>query len=360
MAINIRNTWGEAKKDISDAIESVRSDFTDVSKYITCPEIIVTSRGNGLDTITCTSSDGLSVVPETSEDKTIFKLPKYSTYTIVGKYGDYTQTEVVEVDICKQYPISLEYYSDTFANNSWDTIIDFCQRRVVPSTWKAGDSKTIPLLNSSGKEASSITVEIIGVNEDVYSDTPLLSAPLTFLAVINEEYLWNTDKNPNYRMHYDSSFTNKETNTVGWSGCDARNAIDGTHGVGSYTIPAYILNAIKAISKKTSIGGGSTAIETTSDKFWLLSASEYLGEGGSYASSNEGNQYEFFANGNLLVGDSSTCIYPLRSPDITNSTNYCCLRCSGTSSAGYKATSIGTKSSTNTFDKNYIPIGFCF
>lgn len=348
MAINIRNTWGEAKKDISDAIESLQ----DVSKYITCPEIIVTSRGNGQDTITCTSSDGISVIPETSEDKTIFKLPKYSTYTIVGKYGGYTQTEVVEVDVCKQYPLSLEYYSDTFADNSWDTIIDFCQRRVVPSTWKAGDVKTIPLFNSAGKEVSSvITVEIVGINEDTYSDESALSAPLTFLAINNARYFWNIDKSKYYRMH------NTAINTVGWSGCDARNALDGTNGASGYSIPDYILNSVKAVSKKTSVGGGSTDIETTSDKFWFLSASEYFGDGGSYASSNEGNQYEFFANGNLLPkGVSSNILYFLRSPDITNSSKYC--RAVGTSDTEYKPTLLNPYSAT--YEGGGYAIGFCF
>lgn len=370
MFVNIRNTWGDAKQDISDAIEGVQKNLDSAAVLITCPEIIVTTRWSGED-ITCVSADGSMIEGEISDNKVVFKLPDYGTYTITGIHDGYTQTQTVDVMVCQQYPISIEYYSDVFSENSWETIIDFCQRNVVPDTWKPGDVKGVQTTDINGViQASSITmpIMILGKHEDVYEDG-IRQAPLTFVTTQYSYGLWDTSIKSNYRMHYDASVgsgSNYSSNAQGWEGCDARKALVGDNYINNNSyIPSYIIDAVKPVLKKTSVGLQSTEIKTTEDKFWFLSVTEYLGNGGDYAADGEGGQYEYFANGNALWGYSSNNL-PLRSPDITTTTSYCVLKCGTTAGVNpnggcsYRVTGVSTLKSNVTFDNGCMPVGFCF
>ena len=64
-------------------------------------------------------------------------------------------------------------YSDNLADNTWEQIIEVCQKKIVPPSWKVGDQKAMTI------NAVDYLVDIIGINHDDYSDG-FGKAPFTF------------------------------------------------------------------------------------------------------------------------------------------------------------------------------------
>ena len=71
------------------------------------------------------------------------------------------------------YPLKFSPYRSTFANNSWEMIIQACKNNEVPSAWNIGDQKTMTI------GGVDYEIDIIGKNHDTYSDGSG-KAPLTF------------------------------------------------------------------------------------------------------------------------------------------------------------------------------------
>ena len=167
-----------------------------------------------------------------------------------------------------------------FADNTWKNIILACQSNSVPETWKVGDIKTMKIGNYT------YDIAIIGKNHDTYTGGDV-KAPLTFQLF----QLYGTDAQMN----------ETKDNTTGWSGSKMRNT---TMAEILAAMPDEVKNAIKAVDK-VSLNGSKDALETTSDKLFLLSEKEVNGSeyySGGYV---EGSRYAYYAdqkwdsNGNL-------------------------------------------------------------
>lgn len=104
-------------------------------------------------------------------------------------------------------------------------------------------------------------------------------------------------------------------------------------------LPNDLQEAIKFVDKKTTKGGKTTSIITSSDKLFLLSEVEidgteedgYTGEGEQYEywkkiknGTLEGDRVKYLANGTGGAG-----IWWLRSPNISNPTAFRCITQSG-------------------------------
>ena len=187
-----------------------------------------------------------------------------------------------------------------FSNNDWATIIETCQKNVVPDTWKVGDSKSMTI------NGISYTVDIIGKNHDVYSDGSG-TAPLTFQ--MHDCYTTQTVMN------------SSSTNSGGWKNC----AMRVTHLPAILALmPNEVKSGVKEVNKLTSAGNQSTSIDTTADKLFLLSEIEVFGSINRSAS-GEGKQYDYYAAGNskMKYKDGTLFGWWERSPSIAN-TNYFC------------------------------------
>ena len=167
-----------------------------------------------------------------------------------------------------------------FADNDWSDIVLACENNCVPESWNVGDKKAMTI----GKYTYDIA--IIGKNHDVYSDGSG-KAPLTLQLF----QLYGTDAQMN----------ETQDNTTGWSGSKMRNT---TMEEIRSVMPDEVKNAIKAVDK-VSLNGSKNALETTSDKLFLLSEKEVNGSeyySGGYV---EGARYAYYAdqkwdsNGNL-------------------------------------------------------------
>ena len=213
---------------------------------------------------------------------------------------------------------------DNFANNSWGTIIEVCQRGIVPNSWAVGDSKMMTI------NGSDYQIDIIGKNHDTY--TAGGTAPLTF------------QMHDCYGTKYQMNSSN--TNSGGWTSCAMRS----THLPAILALmPTEVQNGIREVNKLTSEGSQSSTINTTADKLFLLSEIEIFGSV-RYSKSGEGTQYDYYSAGNSKVKNFSGSAYSWweRSPMGSSSTAFCRVYSNGTNNNANASVSIG------------VAFGFCF
>ena len=219
-----------------------------------------------------------------------------------------------------QYP-----YEANFADNTWETIIAVCQKKIVPPTWKVGDQKAMTI------GGTDYLIDIIGINHDDYSDGSG-KAPFTFQ--LHDCY---ADK---------KAMNRSNTNSGGWTSCAMRS----THLPAILALmPTEVKNGIREVNKLTSAGNKSSTINTTADKLFLLSEIEIFGSV-SYSKSGEGTQYDYYKAGNSKVKNrnGSAANWWERSPRASSSTNFCVVRSSGSANIGSAINAIG------------VAFGFCF
>lgn len=98
-------------------------------------------------------------------------------------------------------------------------------------------------------------------------------------------------------------------------------------------LPTELKDAIKAVNKKTSSGGGSSSIRTDAMYLWLFAEIEVFGST-TYSYAGEGTQYPYFATSaerikRLSNGAGNASYWWERSPDRINSTAFCLVDASG-------------------------------
>ena len=304
---------GKAAGSLSISPTSMTLDTTTKSKTIT-----VTRSGNG--TISAVSSNTAATVSVSGNTVTVTgKANGRATITISVAAGtNYT------APTSKTCAVTVSFLKDNFADNDWASIIAACHSGSVPSTWVVGNSKTMTI------NGASYQVDIIGKNHDTYASGG--KAPLTFQ--LHDCY--GETKNMN----------SSNTNSGGWTSCAMRS----THLPAILALmPTEVQNGIREVSKKASVGGASSTIETVSDKLFLLSEVEIFGST-SYSAAGEGTQYDYYKAGNSKVKkqNGSAAYWWERSPIASNSAFFCLVYSSGDASFDYASIARG------------VAFGFCF
>ena len=316
------------------SVKATLNGKTSDTKSVTFTDRYTTSLTFFSATITVTVESGASVVlkkngttlqTKTSTGTVVFTVTETGTYTIVAtKNGQTTSGSVNVVSSTTSYALTLSFLNDNFANNSWASIIAACHSGSVPSTWVVGNSKTMTI------NGASYQVDIIGKNHDAY--TAGGKAPLTFQL---------------HDCYADTEAMNSsDTNSGGWK----NSAMRTTHLPAILALmPTEVQNGIREVSKKASVGGASSTIETVSDKLFLLSEVEIFGST-SYSAAGEGTQYDYYKAGNSKVKkrNGSADYWWERSPLATSSTYFCLVNSNGTANA-YHASGAGG-----------VAFGFCF
>lgn len=218
-----------------------------------------------------------------------------------------------------QYP-----YEANFADNTWKHIIAACQKKIIPTTWKVGDQKAMTI------GGTDYLIDIIGINHDTY--TAGGTAPMTFQL---------------HDCYADRKVMNSSnTNSGGWK----NSAMRTTHLPAILALmPTEVQNGIREVSKKASVGGASSTIETVSDKLFLLSEVEIFGST-TYSAAGEGTQYDYYKAGNSKVKNrnGSAAGWWGRSPYAGDSTFFCVVRNKGNEGLGDASRAYG------------VAFGFCF
>ena len=206
-----------------------------------------------------------------------------------------------------QYP-----YEANFAANTWEQIIEACQKKIIPTTWKVGDQKAMTI------GGTDYLIDIIGINHDTYAAGG--KAPLTFQ--LHDCYADTKDMN------------SSNTNSGGWTSCAMRS----THLPAILALmPTEVKNGIREVNKLTSAGNKSSTINTTADKLFLLSEVEIFGST-RYSAAGEGTQYDYYKAGNSKVKkrNGSAASWWERSPRASDSSRFCMVNSSGNAN-GYLA-----------------------
>ena len=222
--------------------------------------------------------------------------------------------------------ISSPSFPATFADATWEQIIDACHQNAVPDTWVA-DGTCYKDMEING---TNYRIDIIGKNHDTYADGE--TAPLTF------------QMHDCYGTTYQMNSSN--TNSGGWTNCAMRS----THLPAILNLmPAEVKAAIRDVQKKSSAGNQSSSIQTTNDKLFLLSEIEIFGST-TYSFAGEGKQYAYYQAGNSKVKNLSGSAYTWweRSPASGYSAAFCFVLSSGNADA-YRASGSGG-----------VAFGFCF
>ena len=215
-------------------------------------------------------------------------------------------------------------YEANFSDNTWEQIIAACQRNTIPETWAVGNQKTMTI------NGISYQIDIIGKNHDTY--TAGGTAPLTFQ--LHDCY--GETKNMN----------SSDTNSGGWK----NSAMRTTHLPAILALmPTEVRSGIREVSKKASVGGGSTTIETVSDKLFLLSEVEIF-DSTTNSAAGEGTQYDYYKAGNSKVKkqNGSAAYWWERSPYAIGSARFCLTGSNGDAGRNYASNARG------------VAFGFCF
>ena len=215
--------------------------------------------------------------------------------------------------------ITTPSFPETFADATWEQIIDVCHQNAVPDTWVA-DGTCYKDMEING---TNYRIDIIGKNHDTYAAGG--TAPLTF------------------QMHdcYDEmkQMNSGRTNNGGWTNCAMRS----THLPAILDLmPAEVQAAIREVQKKTSAGNQSSSIQTTNDKLFLLSEIEIFGST-TYSLAGEGTQYAYYQAGNSKVKNriGSADFWWGRSPWFASSTAFCSVTNTGAANANDAIGSFG-------------------
>ena len=252
--------------------------------------VVTTSAGA---TVTATKgSKTVSGTADASGNCTLI-VDEVGTWTVTAATASTTKTADVVVGTAN---VDLVMIDPVFGNNSWATIIKACQEKQVPSTWNVGDSCNMTINNTT------YAIDIIGKNHDDYADGSG-KAPLTFQM--------HTTYATQYKMN------GAEYNNCGWVNCLVRtyNAFPKLKQV----MPAEVVAALKAVTKKTTAGGASSAIDTTEDTLFLLSEIEVQGTR-TFSYAGEGTQYEYYKT---AANREKNRAWYLRSPRISSTTCFC-------------------------------------
>ena len=195
--------------------------------------------------------------------------------------------EIADESVCIGPPSVQESYLNRNA------LIAACQNKQVPDTWNVGDS----CMMAFGKK--NYQIDIIGKNHDDYADGSG-KAPLTFQM--------HTCYATEYKMN------NSGSNTGGWADCLLRTT--GGFKIIKSKMPAEVVAALKAVTKKTTAGGASSAIDTTEDTLFLLSEIEVQGTR-TFSYPGEGTQYAYYKT---AANRKKNRAWYLRSPRLNSTT----------------------------------------
>lgn len=259
-----------------------------ITGTMTAPQLQIVVTTSAGATVTATKGNKTASGTADASGNCTLIVDEVGTWTVTAATASTTKTADVVVGTAN---VDLAMIDPVFGNNSWAAIIKACQEKQVPNTWNVGDSCNMTINNKT------YAIDIIGKNHDDYADGSG-KAPLTFQM--------HTTYATQYKMN------GAEDNSCGWKNCLVRtsNAFPALKKV----MPAEVVAALKAVTKKTTAGGASSAIDTTEDTLFLLSEIEVQGTR-TYSYAGEGTQYEYYKT---AANRKKNRAWYLRSPRLNN------------------------------------------
>lgn len=242
-------------------------------------------------------------------------------WTIVFTYNGSQKTKVYTLEVIGIVYVYPFVVGATLEATSWDNIAAVSKFGQAPNYWKVGDKKNITV------NGVTYAAQIIGFDHDTLTtaDGDRTKAGITFQLVdcLNTTYKMNSSN----------------TNVNGWRGSAMRTSTMATL---LNQLSSDLKNVLKFVNKVTSKGNNQSALETTSDKLFLLSEIEIFGAT-RYSYAGEGKQYEYYSAGNSTIKkvNGSADYWWERSPYSGNASNFCGVNSNGTASTNDASSSRG-------------------
>ena len=239
-------------------------------------------------------------------------------WTIVFTYNGSQKTKVYTLEVIGIVYVYPFVVGATLEATTWDNIAAVSKFGQAPNYWKVGDRKNIAV------NGVTYAAQIIGFDHDTLTtaDGSRTKAGITFQLV---DCLKTT-----YSMN------GSDTNVNGWRGSTMRTSTMATL---LNQLSSDLKSVLKFVNKVTSKGNKQSALETTSDKLFLLSEIEVFGAT-QYSYAGEGKQYEYYTAGNSTIKKVNGSAYDWweRSPCSGGTGYFCCVNNSGDANdcgAGY-------------------------
>ena len=265
---------------------------------IVCVVIISTEAGA---TVTATLENTSISKTANADGKAVFELKKAGVWTITASLNG--ETASTEIDTSLSLEMELSFVSPILENNSWETISKVAREGKAATLWNVGDTKSFVM------DGVTYKAQIVGFDHYDVADPTAYGRQK---AGILFQFEKTTTKN--YRM-------NPTDNTSG--GYIAMALCSTVEGFISL-IESDLSNVIQQVSINYLSKYNATSASETKAKMFLPTEFEIFGEK-VYAPINIGEQYSFYAAGNLPiktdVASSANRMWWLRSLKSSSSTN---------------------------------------
>ena len=230
-------------------------------------------------------------------------------WTIVFTYNGSQKTKVYTLEVIGIVYVYPFVVGATLEATTWDNIAAVSKFGQAPNYWKVGDRKNITV------NGVTYAAQIIGFDHDTLTtaDGSRTKAGITFQLV---DCLKTT-----YSMN------GSDTNVNGWRGSTMRTSTMATL---LNQLSSDLKSVLKFVNKVTSKGNKQSALETTSDKLFLLSEIEVFGAT-QYSYAGEGKQYEYYTAGNSTIKkvNGSAYFWWERSPCSGDTNTFCFVGSTG-------------------------------
>lgn len=211
----------------------------------------------------------------------------------------------------------------------------------ISDYWAVGDTRSVSLSAMSatgvGESHRAQTVQfVIGDFEHDDLTTPINGHSKAAITLLQKDCLMDATSASN--VNNGSSDTEKgymnstNTNVGGWKSCARRTWCNNVY---FNALPSTWQSMVKTVNKKTSIGNGSSTIETVQDKIFLAAEIEILGSI-TFSVNGEGTQYTYYKNATAnrykmpkWVSSYVSHIYWGRSPYRGDASRFCYVNNNG-------------------------------
>lgn len=228
----------------------------------------------------------------------------------------------------------------TFANGTNEEIANMIQAHYddkinIADYWAVGDTRTVSLsaMAATGvgesHRAQSVKFVIGGFNHDDLT-SPINGHTKAAITLLQKDCLMDATSEHNSTNGSNDKelgyMNSSKTNAGGWKNCARRTWCNHVY---FKALPTTWQSMIKTVNKKTSVGNGSSTIETVQDKIFLAAEIEIFGST-TYSATGEGTQYQYYKNATAnryklpkWSSSSASHIYLERSPFSGNTAGFC-------------------------------------
>lgn len=219
-------------------------------------------------TVTYYDSDGVTVLK--TEKLPFGSMPSY-TPTKDGMIFEGWTTELVAVTGNASY-IAKWKERPNFTTASWAEIAEISESGQAAEYFSVGDTRNITFNNNG--ETYDVQFRIVGFNHDMTEDGG--TAGISLMSVYSLDYTTIGATTVSWLNKY-----------IGWSGSKFRDTLNS---VTINMLPSDLIQHIKSVQKISAAAGSPTMLETTVDKLWVPSVTEY-GLSHSTTAANQGVPY---------------------------------------------------------------------